>query len=202
MARRYSTRKRRNKAELPKIGRAAHPQPEIERPVRGVKLKTVSNFVMMTAILCLFAFLAGRTPLTAAGASPAETTKEDAMFLGLRTAKYSAKDLAKAKEWYSRVLGTQPYSDQPFYAGFHVGGYELGITPDENAAAKRAESGIAYWGVDDARAAYRRLLDAGATPFEEVQDVGDGILVGAVHDPFGNVLGVIENPHSKPGEEK
>jgi predicted enzyme related to lactoylglutathione lyase len=127
---------------------------------------------------------------------------EDAMFLGLRTAKYSAKDLAKAKEWYSRVLGIQPYFDQPFYVGFNVGGYELGITPDDNAAPKRAESGIAYWGVDDARAAYKRLLEAGATPIEQIQDVGEGILIGAVHDPFGNVLGVIQNPHFRPGEAK
>lgn len=49
---------------------------------------------------------------------------------------------------------------------------------------------IAYWGVADARA-YQRMVDLGAMPFEPVQDVGEGILVGAVHDPFGNVLGVI-----------
>lgn len=208
MARMYATRKKRRKA-TPVTGAMAisatsmfPAQPETVRPVRGVKLKTVSNFVMVTAILCLLAFLAGRTPLTAAGASAAEDPKEDAMFQGLRTAKYSTKDVAKAKEWYSRVLGKQPYFDQPFYVGFNVGGYELGITPDDNAPAKRAESGIAYWGVDDARAAYNRLLEAGATPFEEVQDVGEGILIGAVHDPFGNVLGVIQNPHFRPGEEK
>ena len=28
-----------------------------------------------------------------------------AAFLGLRTAKYSARDLAAAREWYRRVLG-------------------------------------------------------------------------------------------------
>lgn len=170
------------------------------RPVRGMKLKTVSNFVIIVSILCLLAFLAGRTPLTAAGASPGPGVKESAMFLGLRTGKYSARDLTKAKEWYSKILGQQPYFDQPFYVGFNVGGYELGITPDDKASPDRPEAGIAYWGVSDARAAYKRLLDAGATPFEEVQDVGDGILVGAVHDPFGNVLGVIQNPHFKIAE--
>ena len=49
------------------------------------------------------------------------------MFLGLRTAKYDAKDLEKAKAWYSNVLGLQPYFDQPFYVGFNVGGFELGL---------------------------------------------------------------------------
>lgn len=119
------------------------------------------------------------------------------MFLGLRTAKYDAGDLSAAKAWYSKVLGIEPYFDQPFYVGFNVGGFELGITPLENAGAKRAEAGVAYWGVPDARGAYKRLIDLGATPHDEIQDVGEGILIGSVHDPFGNVLGVIENPHFK-----
>ena len=121
------------------------------------------------------------------------------MFLGLRTASYSAKDLAAAKAWYGKVLGVAPYFDQPFYVGFNVGGYELGIVPADDAGPKRASAGVAYWGVTDARAAYRRLVDMGATPVEEIQDVGEGILIGQVHDPFGNVLGVIENPNFKLG---
>jgi predicted enzyme related to lactoylglutathione lyase len=129
-------------------------------------------------------------------------TKESAMFLGLRTAKYEVQDLAKAKEWYGKVLGIQPYFDQPFYVGYNVGGYELGLTPEPAAGSKRSAAGVAYWGVKDARAAYKRLLDLGATGVEEVQDVGGGILVGEVRDPFGNVLGVIDNPHFKAGETK
>ncbi|MGH9706450.1 MAG: VOC family protein [Candidatus Acidiferrales bacterium] len=167
-----------------------------EKPVRGVKLKTVSTFTIIVAILCLSAFVAGRTPVPAeAATNPAAQQKEQPMFLGLQTATYSVRDLVKAKAWYSEVLGVQPYFDQPFYAGFHVGVYELGLVPEENAGVKRGRAGVAYWGVADARAAYQRLLDLGATPLEPVQDVGEGILVAAVHDPFGNVLGVIQNPH-------
>lgn len=116
-------------------------------------------------------------------------------FLGLRTAKYSARDLAAAKAWYTTVLGCGPYFDEPFYVGFNVGGFELGITPDPEAPSERPESGIAYWGVADAAAAETRLLGLGATPFEPVSDVGGGIQIGAVRDPFGNILGVIQNPH-------
>lgn len=167
-----------------------------EKPVRGVKLKTVSRFTMIVAILCLGAYLAGRTPVPAeAATNPASQQKEQPMFLGLQTATYDVRDVARAKAWYSKVLGVEPYFDQPFYVGFHVGPCELGIVPEENSAAKRSRAGVAYWGVADARAAYQRLLDLGATPLEPVQDVGDGILVAAVHDPFGNVLGVIQNPH-------
>ena len=113
------------------------------------------------------------------------------MFLGLRTAIYGAPDLAKLKEWYTRALGKPPYFDQPYYVGFNVGGFELGLDP----GAAPARAAVAYWGVDDARAAYARLLDLGASPHHVVQDVGGGIKVASVRDPFGNVLGIIENPH-------
>jgi predicted enzyme related to lactoylglutathione lyase len=119
------------------------------------------------------------------------------MFLGLRTAAYQVKELDKAKAWYSHVLGSQPYFDQPFYVGFNIGGYELGLMPDAKAGPNRTPSGIAYWGVEDAVGAYKRLIELGATGHEPIQDVGDGILIGAVHDPFGNVLGVIQNPNFK-----
>ena len=48
----------------------------------------------------------------------------------------------------------------------------------------------------------RRLLELGATPRTEVQDVGGGIRAGDVLDPFGNVFGIIENPNYKPGESQ
>ena len=52
------------------------------------------------------------------------------MILGLRTAIYPVADLDAAKRWYSQVLGQTPYFDQPFYVGFEVGGFELGLLPD------------------------------------------------------------------------
>ena len=118
-------------------------------------------------------------------------------FLGLRTAKYSTTDLAAAKAWYTEATGVAPYFDEPFYVGFNVGGFELGITPEDSAPLARPEAGIAYWGVADARATWERLVALGATPHEPLQDVGEGILIGSLHDPFGNVLGIIENPHFK-----
>jgi predicted enzyme related to lactoylglutathione lyase len=118
------------------------------------------------------------------------------MILGLRTAKYAAKDLERAKAWYTKVLGFGPYFDEPFYVGFEVGGYELGIVPDDEPG----DSGIAYWGVASAADAHERLLSLGAKENEPIQDVGEGIRIGSVRDPFGNVFGVIENPHFKGGK--
>jgi len=118
-------------------------------------------------------------------------------FHGLRTVIYRTPDLDKAKAWYSRVLGIAPYFDQPFYVGFSVGGYELGLDPDSSSTPVASGGVIVYWGVSDASAALERLLSLGATGRTAVQDVGEGIRVATVLDPFGNVLGIIENPHFK-----
>ena len=117
-------------------------------------------------------------------------------FLGLRTAIYHAPDLAKAKSWYSKILGIEPYFDQPFYVGFDVGGYELGLDPDPSSSAGSGGV-VVYWGVADADTALKRLISLGATERTNVQDVGGKIRLATVLDPFGNVLGVIENPHFK-----
>jgi len=52
------------------------------------------------------------------------------MLLGLRTVIYPVADLARAKLWYEQVVGAKPYFDEPFYVGFTVGGFELGLLPD------------------------------------------------------------------------
>lgn len=119
------------------------------------------------------------------------------MFLGLRTAIYHVDDITRGKEWYSSVLGFSPYFDEPFYVGFNVGGYELGLQPVEGSSGEKADGAVAYWGVENAEAAFKRLLELGANGHEEVQDVGGGIKVATVKDPFGNVFGIIENPQFK-----
>jgi catechol 2,3-dioxygenase-like lactoylglutathione lyase family enzyme len=118
------------------------------------------------------------------------------MFLGLRTVIYPAPDLDAAKRWYTDLLGAPPYFDEPFYVGFNVAGYELGLDPD----ASVDEGPRTYWGVADADAAWRWLLSHGAKERSGVQEVGDGIRVASVLDPAGLVFGIIENPHFKPNE--
>jgi predicted enzyme related to lactoylglutathione lyase len=118
------------------------------------------------------------------------------MFLGLRTVIYHAPDLAAAKAWYSAAFGVAPYFDQPFYVGFEVGGFELGLDPDTSAVTV-GNNAVAYWGVKDIDDAYGRLLASGARPHDPVKEVGDDIKVATVTDPFGNVIGLIQNPHFK-----
>jgi predicted enzyme related to lactoylglutathione lyase len=132
---------------------------------------------------------ARRAPATSPAGDTAVTTPRH--FLGLRTAVYRVPDLDAAKAWYTEATGIAPYFDEPYYVGFNIGGYELGLMPDEGPVT-RGESGVVYWGVTNADSAFARLLGMGATSFEPVED--HGVRIGAVRDPWGNILGVVENP--------
>ena len=114
--------------------------------------------------------------------------------LGLRTTIYKVGDLNKAKTWYERAFQTKPYFDEPFYVGFDIGGYELGLQQERVATTNKPESVMTYWGVDQIEREYQRLIDLGATAHERPVNVGGEIMVGTVKDPWGNVIGLIYNP--------
>jgi predicted enzyme related to lactoylglutathione lyase len=118
-------------------------------------------------------------------------------FLGLRTVIYKVSDLDKAKAWYSKVFDALPYFDESFHVGFTIGGYELGLQPDENPVTKKSENVLVYWGVEDVQKEYDRLIARGASEHEAPQNVGGEIVVATVKDPWDNVLGIIYNPEFK-----
>jgi len=121
------------------------------------------------------------------------------MLQGLRTVIYGVNDIARAKAWYSQALGEAPYFDAPFYVGFNVGGYELGLDPNTQPNSAENAGVVAYWGVEDIAAEFKRLLEIGGKEHSVVRDVGDGIQVATLIDPFGNIIGLIHNPHFKLG---
>ncbi len=113
---------------------------------------------------------------------------------GLRTAIYPAADLETAKAWWTGLLGFGPYFDQPFYVGYEVGGYELGLLPDLPVT-----DGVqTYWGVDDVAVAIAEAVALGASEHRPAEEVGEGIVVGSVRTPAGGILGLIYNPHFRP----
>ena len=113
------------------------------------------------------------------------------ILLGLRTVIYPAPDLAAAKAWWTEFLGAAPYFDQPFYVGFNVGGYELGLLPGADAT----EGAQVYWGVDDVAAAVARALGQGCVEHTPATEVGEGIVTALVRRPDGTIVGFIYNPN-------
>jgi len=117
------------------------------------------------------------------------------MLLGLRTVVYFVPNIEQAKEFYNKAFGITPYFDEPFYVGYNVGGYELGLHPGKAGSSEKESGVVTYWGVPNIEEALKHLLLIGATEHTEIQDVGGDIRLATVTDPFGNILGIIENPN-------
>lgn len=113
--------------------------------------------------------------------------------LGLRTTIYPTEDIVETTKFFRELLGVEPYFDEPFYVGFNVGGFELGIDPNSDPA----DGTQSYWGVADAVSAAKELIAAGAEVVSELNDVGEGIKVAQFRLPDGNHFGIIENPNFK-----
>lgn len=128
------------------------------------------------------------------------------MLRGMTTASYWADDLEAAKRWYADLLGIDPYFSVPGAGGkvayyeFRVGDNldELGLI-DSGYRPTGAQAGpggvVLYWHVDDINAAHERLINLGATELEPPRDRGEGFVTATVVDPFGNILGIMYNPH-------
>ena len=124
---------------------------------------------------------------------------------GMATVKYEADDVKAAAEWYSKLLGIDPYfyrpdADNPAYVEFRLGDYqaELGIA-DRKYAPKAAKAGpggaVLYWHVDDLKAVFKKAKAMGAKEYDPITERGAGFVTASVVDPFGNVLSFMYNPH-------
>ena len=113
------------------------------------------------------------------------------MFNKLRTVIYHVSDIAAAKAWYIQATGIQPYFDEPFYVGFDINGFELGLDPDTTYTTPGNHT-VSYWSVDDTAKAAEKLISIGATLIQPRTNVGGPIHVMIVEDPFGNHIGLIE----------
>jgi predicted enzyme related to lactoylglutathione lyase len=134
----------------------------------------------------------------------AMTTITKTPLQGMSTAVYQAEDFEAAKKWYSELLGIEPYMDTPAYAEFRFGDYqaELGILnaaflAELGGAAPSNQPGgvLLYWCVDDVPALLDRLVSMGATVHQPPRDFGEQFIGATVIDPFGNILGIMDNPH-------
>ena len=111
------------------------------------------------------------------------------MLLGLRTVIHPVADLDAGGAATTAMLGTPPYFDEPFYVGYSVAGYELGLDPNGDPSAGPA----VYWGVDDLDATLAGFARRGVSVIGEVQTVGDGIRTVLVDVPSVGSMGLIEN---------
>lgn len=128
------------------------------------------------------------------------------MLRGISTVSFWADDMDAARKWYTELLGIEPYFNVPNedgslgYTEFRLGDYqhELGLINSRyrpSGMASGPAGVVVYWHVDDVTASLEKLLAMGAKQHEAPRDRGEGFITATVIDPFGNILGIMYNPH-------
>lgn len=133
------------------------------------------------------------------------------MLRGFATITYWADDMQAATRWYAELLEVEPYFVRPIegppaYVEFRIGDSqdELGLKDRRYAPAGAAPGPggvVMYWHVDDIEATFQKLLSMGAKEYQPITARGSEVVGAAefvtasVVDPFGNVLGIMYNPH-------
>ncbi|MEV5830168.1 VOC family protein [Spirillospora sp. NPDC052242] len=128
------------------------------------------------------------------------------MLRGMANVSLWAEDLEAARRWYAELLGTEPYFSKAGpdgtvgYYEFRIGDRldELGLIDARFAPPGHAPGPggvLLSWHVDDLEGSLRRLLEMGASLHEGITARGEGFVTASVVDPFGNVLGIMNNPH-------
>ena len=107
---------------------------------------------------------------------------------GIKTIIYPVKDVSQSKTLFGKLLGVEPYADQPYYVGFKIGDQDIGLIPKVHNAVMTA-----FYHIDDIKTSLQILLEAGAEIIQEIKDVGGGRLVASAKDKDGNIIGLVQN---------
>lgn len=105
---------------------------------------------------------------------------------------FPVKDIAKGKSVFGKLLGAEPYMENPYYVGFRVGDQEIGLDP--NGHKKGMTGPLGYCEVPDIRKTLQSLVDEGARVTQDVKDVGGGRLTAWLADADGNQIGLLQSP--------
>lgn len=106
---------------------------------------------------------------------------------GIKTIIYPVKDIDQSKTIFRKLLGVEPYADQPYYVGFRIDDQDIGLVPGN------PEGGVtAFFHVDDIKDSLQILVDAGAQIIQNIKNVGGERLVASAKDKDGNIIGLVQ----------
>ena len=106
------------------------------------------------------------------------------MSAAIRSLVIPVSDLDATKSVYTALLGA-PHTDQPYYVGYNVDGFEVGLTPGDVAGGP-----VAYADVEDLDGTRATLLSAGATERSAPRQVAPEVRVCVLADADGNPIGL------------
>jgi len=97
---------------------------------------------------------------------------------------FPVKDIEKAKIFYSKFLGTEPYADSPYYVGYRIGDLEVGLDPNSS------DGPISYTDTDDIKVSLDEMISVGGEVVQQPHDVGGGLMIAQLKDGNGNTVGL------------
>lgn len=103
----------------------------------------------------------------------------------IRSLVIPVSNLDAAKAVYTALLGA-PHTDQPYYVGYNVDGFEIGLNPGDDTS----DGPVAFADVEDLDAARATLLAAGATERSAPREVAPEARVCILADADGNPIGL------------
>ena len=102
----------------------------------------------------------------------------------IRSLVIPVSDLNAAKAVYTALFG-EPHTEQPYYVGFNVDGFEVSLAPGDAAGGP-----VAYADVEDLDATRATLLAAGATERTAPRQVAPGARICVLADADDNPVGL------------
>lgn len=102
----------------------------------------------------------------------------------IRSLVIPVTDLDATKAVYTALLGA-PHTDESYYVGYNVEGFEVGLNP-----AGQGGGPVAFADVEDLDATRETLLAAGATERDAPRRVAPEARVCVLTDPDGNPIGL------------
>ena len=110
------------------------------------------------------------------------------MFQGVGEVLYFVARPGEAAAWYATLLDVEPEPDGP--PRLRIGGVEITFHEADDKSGSGTDGQVAYFRVDDFKAARTRIEEAGATLYRGPLLRPDGRRMAQFRDPFGNVLAV------------
>ncbi|TQC49451.1 glyoxalase [Rhodococcus sp. WS4] len=102
----------------------------------------------------------------------------------IRSLVIPVSDLDAAKAVYTALLGA-PHTDESYYVGYNVDGFEIALNPSGETAGP-----VAFADVEDLDATRETLLAAGATERSAPRQVASEARICVLADADGNPIGL------------
>lgn len=102
----------------------------------------------------------------------------------IRSLVIPVSDLDATKAVYTALLGS-PHTDEPYYVGYNINGFEVALNPAGGSGGP-----VAFADVEDLDETRATLLAAGATERDAPRQVAPDARVCVLADADGNPIGL------------